>query len=135
MTSTALQSDFFQWLDRALSQPLPGAIVAFHLNLYEGTDSVHVQLIGCDSFNPGDDPGTDYWPGDEVFSTGEAVFEVPFAQAGARWQDWLQTLLELARAYLDAGAQAGVLRRSRGVGIGFVDGDMQLLWPPARGHT
>ena len=124
-----VQRDLFAWLDQALSGDLPPTIVAFHLNLYEGTDSAHLQLVGCESFTPGELPERDYWPGDEVFSTGEAVFHLPFAVAGPNWRAWQATCLDLLNAYLDSGANAQVIRASQGLGMGFVDGDMQLLWP------
>jgi hypothetical protein len=56
-----------------------------HVNLYEGMNSVHVQLVGTTSFSPGENPERDYWPGEETFSTGEDIFEIPFTVAGADW--------------------------------------------------
>jgi len=59
-----------------------------HVNLYEGMNSVHVQLVGTTSFSPGENPERDYWPGEETFSTGEDIFEIPFTVAGADWREW-----------------------------------------------
>ncbi len=112
-------------MDNSLSQETPKNTVAFHFNLYEGSDSIHVQLMGTDSFK-GD---ADYWPGNETFSTGEAVFEVPFTHAGAEWPEWLEFLKQLVVAYIESGGKPAGLRNSKGVGIGFVDGDMYVLWP------
>jgi hypothetical protein len=36
--------------------------------------------------------------------------------------------MELVSAYISSGTNSAVLRRSVGVGIGFVDGDMYVLW-------
>jgi len=121
--SHSIQQEFFAWADLVLAQPLPSQAVAFHFNLYEGTDSVHVQIAGNASFDP-----ADYWPAEETFSTGENIFEVPFGVAGANWEEWLESLMELVSAYVSSGTNAAVLRRSLGVGIGFVDGDMYVLW-------
>jgi hypothetical protein len=128
-TSIALvKQEFFRWTDQALSQVIPESTVAFHFNLYEGMDSVHVQLIGTESFVPGEVPERDYWPGAETFSTGEDIFEIPFSVAGSEWTEWLKMSIEMAQSYIAGGGESDVLRASRGVGIGFVDGDMHVLW-------
>jgi len=124
----SVRQAFFSWIDEALTHPFPGTTVAFHFNLYEGEDSVHVQLIGTETFVPGEDPSRDYWPGKETFSTGEAIFEVPFVVAGVNWREWLKTLKDMVNLYIVSGAASSVLRNSKGVGIGFVDGDMYVLW-------
>ena len=121
------KGEFFAWADRVLSGALPESVVAFHFNLYEGIDSVHVQIVGTESFNP--EGG--HWPGKETFSSGEDVFHVPFGSLGSNWQEWLEAMKILVGDYLSGGRQSDVLHRSQGVGIGFVDGDMYVLWRPA----
>jgi hypothetical protein len=106
---------------------MPQSLVGFHFNLYEAIDSVHVQLIGTSGFTT--EP--EYSPSDEVFTTGENVFEVPFQVAGSAWPEWLESLKELASSYISSGGRSAKLRESLGVGIGFVDGDMHVLWQPA----
>jgi len=128
LVPASLETEFFSWADSVLSQPIPASTVAFHFNLYEGLDSVHVQLIGADAFAPGEDPSKHYWPGPETFSTGEDIFEVPQAMAGPDWRAWLDTLKSMINAYIARGKMSKVLRNSKGVGVGFVDGDMHLLW-------
>ena len=127
MKNDSIKREFFSWLDSVLTEPIPKSAVAFHFNLYEGTDSIHVQLMGTGSF----EGGSDYWPGSETFSTGENIFEVPFQFAGSEWPQWLESIKRLVSAYLVSGAQSSTLRSSLGVGIGFVDGDMHVLWPSA----
>ena len=100
---SSVKLSFFAWTDSALSQRIPDTTVAFHFNLYEGEDSVHVQLMGTDSFVPGEVPERDYWPGSETFTTGEDIFEIPYAVAGKDWQAWLQTSVELVRSYIASG--------------------------------
>lgn len=125
---SSVRDAFFLWADRVLSQRIPEATVAFHFNLYEGVESVHLQLMGTDSFVAGEVPEQDYWPGGETFCTGEDVFEIPLCVAGGDWRAWLQTSMELARSYIASGARSSVLTSTRGVGMGFVDGDMYVLW-------
>jgi hypothetical protein len=123
----SIKREFFAWVDSALCETIPKSTVAFHFNLYEGTESIHVQLVGAGSF----EGGSEYWPGSETFSTGENVFEVPLQFAGPEWPQWLESTKQLVSAYLVSGARSSTLRSSLGVGIGFVDGDMHVLWPSA----
>lgn len=111
---------------------MPASTVAFHVNLYEAEDSVLMELMGASSFSPGANPQTDYWPGDATFYTDKNRFEIPFEVAGAIWPEWLSTSKDMVRAYLREGKNAARLRGSQGLGIGFVDGDMDLLWPEAK---
>ena len=96
---TPTKNRFFAWLDLHLGQDVPNCTVGFHFNLYEGIDSVHVQLIGTDSFVT--DP--EYWPGNETLTTGEDIFEGPFAVTGATWHDWLVSLKAIASSYISSG--------------------------------
>ena len=125
---SVVSQDLFVWIDACLSHELPEGTAAFHFNLYEGTDSVRVELMGTDSFTPGEIPERDYWPGTATFFTDEPRFEVPYEVAGSEWKQWLATCMELLRSYVETGAKSSVLRASRGVGVGFVDGDMYVLW-------
>jgi hypothetical protein len=131
ISKSAVVQEFFAWADRHLSQPVSPTTAAFHINLYEGENSVHVQIIGTESFTLGKDTERDYWPGTETFTTGEDVFEIPFAVAGYDWKEWLKTSKEIVNSYLSKGGKSSVLLSSKGVGLGFVDGDMYVLWQQA----
>lgn len=125
---SSIKRNFFAWTDRALSQRIPDTTLAFHFNLYEGANSVHIQLMGTNSFVPGEVPERDYWPGAATFTTGEDIFEMPYSVAGGDWQAWLRTSVELVRSYIASGEKSIILKSTLGVGIGFVDGDMHVLW-------
>jgi hypothetical protein len=45
------------------------------------------------------------------------------------WQRVLAQAETLIERYLETGERAAVLRQSQGVGCGFVDGDVHVLWP------
>jgi hypothetical protein len=130
LSTLAVSANLFAWIDEALSKALPERTVAFHFNLYEGVDSVHVQLIGTDAFAVGETPERDYWPSSETFTTGEDIFEIPFDVAGPDWRQWLVTSMDMLRSYMATGDKSDVFRVSKGVGVGFVDGDMHVLWQP-----
>lgn len=87
-----------------------------------------MQLLGTEAFVSGEDPTTDYWPSSETFSTGEDILEVPFSPAGPDWEAGLNTLTAPLNDYLAEGSESDVLPNSKGVGMGFVNGDMHVLW-------
>ena len=128
INSESIKKDFYNWIDQAVSMNIPDETKGFHFNFYEGEDSVHIQLFGMKSFESGEDPVRDYWPGNETFSTEENVFEIPYEILGEGWESWLEKTLEFLKEYLVRGNKSKVLKRYQGVGAGFVDGDMYLIW-------
>jgi hypothetical protein len=119
-----MNQDFFTWIDQALLVDLPSTVQAFNFNLYEGKGEWHVQIVGTGSFSVEDED----WACDEVFTTGENIFVVNRKEAGQGWEDALKYFVALARTYLKGGKHAALLKSKKGVGIGFVDGDLELLY-------
>lgn len=113
---------FNAWVDRVLIEHRDVTATAYNFNLYEHVDSFAVQLIGAASFESDDSS----WACDEVFSSGEDLFEIPRALVGDDWTRGLDAAKSLVSGYLQNGAQAARLRSSRAVGLGFVDGDLEL---------
>ena len=123
-TTPKLQGAFHSWVDKALARPIPEGTVAFHFNLYEGERSFHVQLIGSGQFSREDSD----WPCDETLTIGEDVFELPYSLVGTEWKTCLEMVKAAVLKYMAAGGKASVLRGCRGVGVGFVDGDVEIVW-------
>lgn len=98
-------------------------VAAYNFNLYQHDGSFAIQLIGATRFDS-DDPS---WPCDEAFSSGEDLFEIPHEIDGSDWQDGLATAKQLIMNYAHSGAQREKLKVAQGVGVGFVDGDIDLL--------
>lgn len=117
-----MYKEFSEWLEKVLAAGLPEKIVAVNFNLYEEVDYYwSMQLVGTASFEEEDED----WACDEVFSTGEDLY---------RWRqdtDWKLVLCEgvnMVREYLEKGTYSGVLKEYQAVGIGFVDGDIKVLY-------
>ncbi len=119
-----MKEKFSTWVDQALPAELPPTVEAFNFNLYEGKGEWHAQIVGTGSFSIEDED----WACDEAFTTGENVFIVKNKEAGKKWEDALAYFVALAKAYLQDGKQAALLKSTKGVGIGFVDGDLELLY-------
>jgi len=120
-----LYIEFSNWLDKYLSDDLPESIIAVNFNLYEGSDpSYHVQFVGCDRFDEEDEDWCCY----DVFTTGEDIFCVPRTNEIVQWEQGLAFITTIVEKYLNEGRFAEKLKSCKAVGIGFVDGDLDILY-------
>lgn len=112
------------WLDEVLEQSILEEVVAFCFNLYEdGGSRWSMELVGTASF---DEEDMD-WACDEVTDFGTR--EVPFTwEKDAQWNEVLDEVLEVLKTYLENGTYAEVLKGKAGVGAGFVDGDIEIIY-------
>lgn len=117
-----------KWIDSALKQDIPDAVTAFCFNLYDdGTGKWSMELIGASRFDL-EDPD---WPCDEV--TNFMTRETPFRwRDSAKWDSVLQNMMGVLQNYLQTGQYADLLKSKSGVGIGFVDGDIEILFNSGR---
>ena len=121
---TGIEKSFFKWLDTILSSTLPENIVAFDFALYEAAFDFHIQLIGASRYSE-DDPD---WACDQAFTTGESVFVLPHDVAGEDWKDGLGYATALVTKYLKSGKCTDILTSKAAVGVGFVDGEIQIIY-------
>lgn len=63
-----------------------------------------------------------------MFTTGEDVFLVPRKQAGDEWNEGFEFITNLVKAYLEHGKYSEVLKSVKLVGVGFVDGDIDIVY-------
>lgn len=116
--------EFSKWLEGNLEQ-LPSDVVAVNFNLYEGADQTYdIQLIGTDAFDEEDEE----WACEEIFTTGENIFLLPRTNDIENWEEGLSFIIKMVAKYLDNGKYANILKGLQAVGIGFVDGDIELLY-------
>ena len=114
---------FASWLDAALERVPPEAR-ALNFNLYEGDRTWDIELVGAELF----DPGNPDWACDPVFSYPELCF-LGTELIGSEWEQALGAAIEMISTYIRSGAKKEVLRSSLAVAVGFVDGDLTVLWP------
>jgi hypothetical protein len=121
----ALASDFAAWVDRIMLEHVTGQpAVAYNFNLYEHEDEFAIQLIGATRFDITDDD----WPCYEAFSSGEDLFILPYSVVGREYRNGLRKAKFLIKGYLERGKEADRLKTSRGVAVGFVGGDLKLVY-------
>ena len=113
---------FNQWLNDILKNDLPKGIKAINFNLYEdGNNKWSIELIGSSIF----DENNDDWACNEVFTTRDNPFIL------VKESDWkaIEIIFKnLVEEYLKYGKYASKLKKYTAIGIGFVDGDLSILY-------
>lgn len=113
---------FEEWLDYTLSSELLEEIVAFCFNLYEEeNNSWMVELVGTSCFEE-DNPD---WACEEVFDSREYPLRW---QEECEWEDVHSQIETYIRQYLVTGRYAELLKGYQAVGMGFVDGDLSIIY-------
>lgn len=117
-----------EWLDEVLENALETGIsnevIAFGFNLYDDGDyNWSMELIGTSEFDVNDED----WLCSEVtdFDTRDEPFQ--WCQK-AEWNEILSDITWILKEYLNSGKYAGVLKEKSGIGVGFVDGDVEILY-------
>ena len=112
------------WLNNILAQEIPTEVAAFNFNLYEDEGSNwSMELVGTSSFDEEDEE----WACDEV--TDFETRENPLTwQKDAEWEEVLEEIAFVLKQYLNTGMYAEVLKAGKGIGVGFVDGDIEILY-------
>ena len=115
------------WLNVVLEQDIPSSVAAFGFNLYEdGNNAWTMELVGTESF----DPENEDWICEEV--TDFETRDDPFAwEQEAGWEEILEEVILVLKEYLENGLYADLLKSRCGVGVGFVDGDVEILYEEA----
>lgn len=122
---------FADWLDALLeNNEMPESTKAFNFNLYEdrvddeSDEKVFgIQLIAADRFDPDDDS----WACDEVWTSEEDIFYISLSDEEDKSGEHAEKIyVELVKEYLRNGKYAVTIAR-KPVGIGFVDGDLNIF--------
>ena len=116
-----------EWLDDVLEgiwdTGIPKEVIAFGFNLYDDGEDWSMELIGASEFDMDDED----WLCNEVtdFDTRDNPFRW-CKKAG--WEEILNEVTCLLKRYLESGKYADVLKEKSGVGVGFVDGNINILY-------
>lgn len=123
-TKKTLYEELKPWLNSVLKSEIPDDVVALSFNLYDdGKDMWSIEVVGTSSF---DEKDLD-WACDEVTDFGTR--DNPFKwKEKAEWETVIAKFKDALKQYLWTSVYAGKIKELRGVGIGFVDGDLELLY-------
>ena len=115
---------FRAWADAALAVDVPDTARAFSFNIYEHPEAFALEVTGSPAYKA-DDPS---WAPEEVFAHRDSPFEIPRGLVADSWERALAAVVDLVRGYLRSCEPAHRLRRADAVAVGFVDGDLHVLW-------
>lgn len=122
LINNTYDKEFFKWLDSILKLELPNEIKAINFNLYKDINNKwSIELIGSSSFNENDPD----WACDEVFTTRENPFVIT---KESKWNEIETLFTNLVNKYLESGKYCNKLKQYEAIGIGFVDGDLNILY-------
>ena len=124
------REEYHAWLEDALGDGIPPGVAAFVFNLYEqdGSDTrFGVEFVGASEF----DPDNSDWACAEVWEPAKGRrYGIPPSFCDGDWQICLSQMSDLITSFLSAPTHLSAqLRSVKGIGIGFVDGELLLLRP------
>lgn len=127
----SFQQKFHEWLVDALPENVPEGVVAFSFNLYEPAlvDGVKfgVEVVGTSEFDPEDED----WACEEVWEPQERQLFIPVEFSGTDWTTCQARVEELLLQLLQSEHRlSSVLKSTCGIGVGFVDGSLDIVWQP-----
>lgn len=113
-----------KWLDSILEQMIPTDVVALNFNLYEdGDNNWSIELVGTETFDLDDED----WACSENFDFGSRKHPLTWKETKA-WNEILEEMINILKKYLEQGKYSNILKKYQGVGIGFVDGNIEILF-------
>lgn len=116
------KDDFIIWLDKVFEQELPKSIKAICFNLYDdGNNKWSVELVGAASF----DKENPDWACDEAFTTRDNPYVLNME---SNWENILNIFINKVNQYLKSGKYSKKIKEYDAVAIGFVDGDLDILY-------
>ena len=131
MIHIEIYEHFAAWLDNLLeNNEMPKNTAAFNFNLYDENAEGLVyamQLIASDRFDPDDESGE--WACYNAWSSEEDLFMLDFSDEEDQSFEYIQKVFtEFVNEYLENGKYKDILLDSQGIGIGHVDGDIDLIY-------
>ena len=131
MIEPELYESFSNWLDNLLeNNEMPESTAAFNFNLYDEESEGLVyamQLIASDRFDPDDETGE--WACYNIWSSEEDLFMLDFSDEEDQSFEHIQEIFtEFVNEYLENGKYKDILLGAKGIGIGHVDGDLDIIY-------
>ena len=119
-----MNKNIADWIDNVLDRDIPDNIVAFCFNLYEeGGRKWSMELVGADWF----DLDNEDWACNEATDFGSRE-ELYTWEMDCEWNEALDYMVNELKQYLADGKYAELLKTGVGVGVGFVDGNIEILY-------
>lgn len=119
-----LYLNFAAWLDKSLEKGIPDDTAAVCFNLYEDFNKAHTwgaEICFSDKFDADDESG-DWACG------GILLDPMFFWDNDSDWESAQDRMEHLVKEYLDKGIFSIKLKALHGVGVGFAEGDLTVVY-------
>jgi shikimate kinase len=124
----SFENDFKAWLAEGLERPIPTSVKAFSFNLFEYPETPEckfgIEIVGTSSFDANDSD----WACDEIWEPSVRTIEIPRTYSGSHWEECLGKTKALITTCLSTMPEGYILKSRLGIGIGFVDGELDVIW-------
>jgi hypothetical protein len=118
---------FSRWFNSIKKLEIPDDIVAINFNLYEGSNNTYdIQLVGTNEFDENDED----WACTNYFTTGENIFFIKRKYEIKKWQQGLAYIKKIIKKYLNENNIKDTFKKIKVIGLGFVDGDIEIISRP-----
>ena len=112
------------WIDDVLKQDISEDIKGICFNLYDdGEDKWSMELVGTRDFDIDDSD----WACEEITNFGTRTNPFVWHKA-APWDKVLEEMILVLKEYLENGKYAKILKSQSGIGVGFTDGELEILY-------
>ena len=113
------RTEFYSWANKNLAV---ANAHAYCFNLIENSGTYSIELIGTNSF----DSQNEDWACDECFEASPRSLEI--GGGFDSWEACLWSMYDFLESYINSKEiGANILGKSKGVGVGFVDGNLEIL--------
>ena len=125
----SFEEKFTNWLENSLAAVSSKKIKGFSFNLFEPAAipgvKFGIELIGAQAFDKNDAD----WACEEIWEPPQRQLPIPIEYSGDTWEVCLDRMKKLVVKHLDSNSDtAKKLKAVEGVGVGFVDGDLEIVW-------
>ncbi len=113
------KEEFYSWANRNLAS---ANAFAYCFNLIENSGVYSIELVGTNSFDLKDED----WACDECFEASPRSLDL--GDGFDSWEACLWSMYDFLECYVGTNEiGANVLNKSNGVGVGFIDGNLEIL--------
>jgi hypothetical protein len=123
------EAQFNAWLLDALKEPIPVEVKAFCFNLaspaYEEGVKYCIEIVGAERFDLHDEN----WGCDEIWRPSQYELFIPISFSTIDWEICQFRMKQLLEAFMkNDNCYVNILKQREGMGIGFVDGHLDIIW-------
>lgn len=124
MDQRQILQPFSDWVSDVLVE-IPDETNAFVFNIYEEDDVYLVDITGTTAYDEKDEA----WTEGINWDSGEELFIIPKEKFEGDWEEIHDTIAESLEALIEVNDELSeTLCDSDAIAVGFIDGDLEIIW-------